>query len=136
MQTELEEATLAAPDLVDHERHAEIAEQFEAIRNGLSALSRPAGGGRARTRGGAPSCSAGNEQPPVSTRGIKRGRRWSVREYALQRVRRARIGYWAARRRGVHADSKHALDGWIESLISAAETALGTGHDDEDRRRR
>jgi hypothetical protein len=135
MQTEAEEAALPAPDPMDHELHAGIAEQFEAIRNRLSALSRPRGGWRARTRGGAPPCPARNERPPATARGIKRGRRWSVREYALRRVRSARIRYWAARRRGARRESEHALNAWVEALISAAETALGTGHD-EDRRRR
>jgi hypothetical protein len=136
MQTEAEEATLPTPDLVDQELHAAIAEQFEAIRNRLSVLSRPAGARRARTRGSAPPCPAGNEQLPATARGIKRGRRWSVREYALQRVRSARIGYWATRRRGDRGESEHALHAWVEALISAAETALGTGHDDDDHRRR
>jgi hypothetical protein len=50
-------------------------------------------------------------------------------------VRRTRIAYWAARRRGDRAESEDALYAWVDALISEAEAALGTGHDDEDRRR-
>jgi hypothetical protein len=51
-------------------------------------------------------------------------------------VQSTRIGYWAARRRGDRRDSEPALNAWVDALISAAETALGPEHDDEDGWRR
>jgi hypothetical protein len=110
------------PDQVDHEQHARLLQQFASIRNSLSALPSPGRGRELRTVGS--SSRLGRRHPGAIGCDMTSSRSWSAGGHALQRVRSARRGYWAARDRCDRRDVEQACREWVEALIAAAETAL------------
>ena len=70
------------PDQVDHEQHARLLQQFESIRNNLSARSSPDRGKELRTVGSSPASRLGRSHPGAIGCDMTPSRSWSAGEHA------------------------------------------------------